>query len=123
MQSLSEVSEYHLKPETEYSGCADIFCGRDEHFRIDKLFLSGPDHLDVWRQLQPRRYGDIVVGLKSILISQQGSGGTKQTSECRVTGYHVVVPYTKLVEGTTGNDAFAPYSYAEEEVHGVGIAV
>jgi len=121
--SLCNVSENYVKPETEYSGCADIVYGRDEPFRIEKLFLSGPDNLYVRRQLQPRRYGHILVRLKPILISQKGSGGSKHTGECRVTDYNVVVPYTKLIVRTRGNDTFAAHSKAEEKMHGVRIAV
>ena len=85
MQSLSKISEYQLEPKTEDSRCAYFFPAGDD------FFLGWPDHLHVRRQLQPRRYGDIVESLKPILIPQK-LPGRKGTRELGTLDIHVVVP-------------------------------
>ena len=96
---------------------------RDESYPIDNLLLTRPNDLYVRRQLHPRRYGNIIEGLKSRLISQKFPGSTQDTGDLRAFDIDVVVPDPKLIEGPTGNDTLAAGSKAEEEVHGIGIAI
>jgi hypothetical protein len=103
--------EDHLQPRTEDCRRADACLVEDRQayaIPADGVLLIRPDDLDVWRQEEPRREGEIVERLEAPPIAQERLGSDNRELEPRVVDAAVEVPMPNWSSPRPGSRPFPP---------------